>query len=99
MEFLVRIEVRLPADLSEVERADLAARELARGKALRDAGTIVRIWRVPGRYANVAIWKAADATDLHELLTSLPLFPWLDVDVEPLALHPLESRRSGSSPQ
>ena len=96
MEFLVRIEVRLPAGLTDVERADLGARELARGNVLRDAGTIVRIWRVPGRYANVAVWKVDDATDLHELLTSLPLFPWLDIDVEPLALHPLEDRRNGS---
>ena len=96
MEFLVRIEVRLPADMPDVERSDLAARELARGNALRDAGTIVRIWRIPGRYANVAVWKADDATDLHGLLTSLPLFPWLDIDVKPLALHPLEDRRNGS---
>jgi len=99
MEFLVRIEVRLPADLPDVERADLAASEVARGRALQDAGTIVRIWRIPGKVANVAVWKAADATDLHELLTSLPLFPWMDVDVEPLALHPLEGPRSGSAPR
>ena len=94
MEFLVRIEVRLPADLPDGERADLAAREAARGRALQDAGTIVRIWRIPGKVANVAVWRAADATDLHELLTSLPLFPWMDIDVEPLALHPLEGPRS-----
>jgi muconolactone D-isomerase len=99
MEFLVRIEVRLPEDISDVERADLAAREVARGRALQDAGTIARIWRIPGRYANVAVWKAADATELHELLTSLPLFPWMDVDVEPLALHPLEARENGPEPQ
>lgn len=98
MEFLVRIDVRLPANLPDVERADLIAREVARGRALQDAGSIVRIWRIPGRYANVAVWKAADATDLHGLLASLPLFPWMDVDVEPLAVHPLEGPHGGSAP-
>lgn len=92
MEFLVRIEIQLPAELPGTERADLAAQELARGKALREAGTIVRIWRLPGRTANVAVWEAGDATELHELLASLPLFPWMDIEVEPLALHPLEGR-------
>lgn len=93
MEFLVRIEVRLPSDLPEQTRTDLTAQELARGRVLQDAGSIVRIWRVPGRVANVAIWRAADASDLHDLLTSLPLFPWMDIDVEALALHPLEHPR------
>ena len=90
MEFLVRIEVRLPAELPDTERADLASRELERGRALQEAGTIVRIWRIPGRTANVAVWKAGDATELHERLASLPMFPWMDIEVEPLALHPLE---------
>ena len=93
MEFLVRIEVHLPSEMPDHTRNDLAARELARGRALQDAGSIVRIWRVPGRHANVAIWQAADASDLHDLLTSLPLFPWMDIDVEALALHPLERPR------
>ena len=91
MEFLVRIEVRLPAELEGETRRELTERELARGRALQDAGSIVRIWRIPGRLANVAIWRAADATELHDLLTSLPLFPFMDVEVEALALHPLEA--------
>lgn len=90
MEFLVRIEVRLPPELEGGTRRELTEREFARGKALQDAGSIARIWRIPGRFANVAVWRAADATELHDLLTSLPLFPWMDVEVEALALHPLE---------
>ncbi len=90
MEFLVRIEVRLPSELAGEARRKLTARELARAKALQSAGSIVRIWRIPGRPANVGVWRAADATDLHELLTSLPLYPWLEIDVQALALHPVE---------
>jgi muconolactone D-isomerase len=38
----------------------------------------------------VSLYRAADATQLHELIGSLPLFPWLEVSVEALATHPLE---------
>lgn len=97
MEFLVRIEVRLPAELAGETRQELTAREFARGKALQDAGSIVRIWRLPGRHANLAVWRAADPTELHDLLTSLPLFPWMDIDVQALALHPLEVPETAAS--
>jgi muconolactone D-isomerase len=90
MEFLVEIEVSLDPDLPEARRRELDALELQRGKQLRAAGTIVRIWRVPGRRANVGIWRAEDATELHEAISSLPLFPWMDVEVAPLATHHLE---------
>lgn len=89
-EFLVRAEIRLPPGMSDDERDELAAREAVRGRELQDSGSIVRIWRVPGRHANVAIWRASDASDLHALLTSLPLFRWMEIEVEALARHPLE---------
>ena len=91
MEFLVQIQVTLPPQLPESERARLADAEARRGRELRGAGTIVRIWRVPGRTANVGIWQAADATALHAALASLPMFPYLRADVTPLATHPLEA--------
>jgi muconolactone D-isomerase len=90
MEFLVAIDVRLPGALPERERAELRAAELERGRELVEAGVIAAIWRVPGALRNVGIWEAADATELHEHLSSLPLFPWLTADVTPLAEHPLQ---------
>lgn len=92
MEFLVQIQVDFPPDMPQEQLADVTAREAARGRALRDAGTIVRIWRVPGRRANVGIWKAESADELHNALTSLPAFPWIDARVTPLATHPLEAQ-------
>ena len=86
-EFLVEIEFELPPSTPDDERAALVEAEAARGRELRDAGSIVRIWRVPGRRANVGIWSAADASELHELIGSLPLFPWMDVQVRALADH------------
>jgi muconolactone D-isomerase len=86
----VEIDVRLPATLGETERAELLDAELERGRQLVEAGVIRAIWRIPGAIRNVGIWEAADATELHEHLTSLPLFPWLTAEVRPLAVHPLQ---------
>jgi len=91
VEFLVQIQVLLPADMDPAVKAGLVEREQARGRELKDAGTIVRMWRIPGRVANVGIWQAADATALHEAIASLPLFPWIDAQVTALATHYLEA--------
>lgn len=87
MEFLVAIEVRWPPDGDPDERNRLFRAEVARGRELAKAGTMKRLWRVPGRWANWGLWEAPDATALHEALTSLPLWPWMSVQVHPLANH------------
>ena len=91
VEFLVHIEIQLPEAMPEERRAELAAAETHRGRELIEAGTLVRIWRLPGRLANVSLYRAADATELHAALTSLPLWPYMRTTVEALATHPLEA--------
>lgn len=90
MEFLVEMQVQLPPDMPTPELDDLRDRERRRARALRAEGVIARVWRVPGRTANVGVWEVADADALHAAISSLPLFPWLDVQVTPLATHYLE---------
>lgn len=87
--FLVQITVNLPPEMPAAERADLVAREGVRGRELKDAGIIRDVWRVPGRFANAGIWEVGSATALHDAIASLPLWPWLDVVVTPLANHAL----------
>lgn len=96
MDFLVQVVVHLPGDMDAQTRAELLAAELRRGLELHAAGTIQRIWRVPGALRNVAIWRAADADELHEALASLPLFPWFEATVTPLAQHPVERAAEAS---
>lgn len=90
IEFLVNIDISLPPEMDAEKRNDLFERERHRGSEFLDSGVIVRIWRIPGRLANVGIWNATDATALHDSISSLPLFPWMRVRVMPLATHPLE---------
>lgn len=90
MEFLVRTENRLPADTPPERRAELRTAERARALELRADGVLRKLWRVPGRNATIGLYEAPDATALHEALMSLPMAPWLDVTVEPLATHPQE---------
>lgn len=88
-EFLVRVEVELPVDHPDED--DLRAAELKRGRQLRDDGTLLRIWRLPARRANISLYQVRDATELHDVLTSLPLWPWMSVEVWPLARHSIET--------
>jgi muconolactone D-isomerase len=88
MEFLVRITIDIPADMPQEQSRELAQREAERAGELASQGRLVRLWRVPGRRANVGLWSAKDATQLHEALASLPLFPYMDIALEPLARHP-----------
>lgn len=97
MEFLVNIEVRWPADGDADRFASLVEAERLRAAELTAAGTLVRLWRVPGRTANWGVWQAPDATALHAAIMSLPLAPWLDVNVIPLAVHPSDPATGTSS--
>lgn len=86
----MQIAVSLP-EMPRPRREELISAERVYGQRLIAAGTIARIWRIPGGLANVGIWVAADATELHRAIADLPLFQWIRADVTPLALHPLEA--------
>lgn len=93
MEFLVSIKIMpLPGDPDHT--AKLYAAEAARAKELADQGIIIRLWRVPGQKANWGLWEAEDATTLHQAISSLPLYPHMEVMVHPLAIHPSDPREN-----
>lgn len=93
MEFLVRTENRMPPDTPDDVREQLRRKERERAQELRAAGILKRLWRVPGRNATIGLYEADDATALHEALTSLPMWKWMQVSVEALATHPQERPR------
>jgi muconolactone D-isomerase len=97
MEFLVEIDTHLPDDLEGERRAELQAAEFARATDLAEAGTIRAMWRIPGRLANCGVWSAPDATTLHNAISSLPFWPYMDARVTALGRHPLGPHCQGLS--
>lgn len=41
-----------------------------------------------GEYSNVSVFDVTSNDELHDLLSGLPLFPYMDIHVTPLAAHP-----------
>lgn len=86
MLFAVRMDVDLPLDLEG--RDDLLAREKAYSQDLQRSGAWVSIWRIVGAYSNLSIFDVPGNDELHEILWGLPLFPYMRIEVTPLAAHP-----------
>lgn len=89
----MRITIEWPTDALEPQRLNLVEREAERAEELADQGHLVRLWRLLGSWGNVGIWSARDATQLQGLLSSLPLYPWMQIHVESLASHPSDPAR------
>ena len=88
MLFHVRMEVRIPQDMDADAKADLVAREKAFAQEVQHSGRWPHLWRVVGEYANISIFDVESNDALHDVLSGLPLFPYMDITVTPLATHP-----------
>jgi muconolactone D-isomerase len=88
MLFHVRMTVSLPADLDYAGRAELLDEEQRYCQKLEEAGTLLHRWTVAGHYANISVFDVEDADVLHDIVWNLPLFPFLTVDITPLAARP-----------
>jgi muconolactone D-isomerase len=90
VEFLARIEQDIPPDTDPARFAAVKAAEGVRGRGLVDAGKLRRIWRIPGRRAVDALYDVDGPDELHDILSSLPLYPWMDIEVTALGSHALD---------
>jgi muconolactone D-isomerase len=86
--FAVTMDVDVPRDMDAATKADVLAREKAYSQGLQRSGKWRHIWRVAGKYSNLSIFDVADNEELHRILWELPLFPFIRIDVTPLAAHP-----------
>ena len=88
MLFLAEMEVRLPPDMDSQQAQQLRDAEREYSQQAQRDGRWPHLWRVAGRYANVSVLDVASVDELHELLSGLPLFAYLDIRVTALAQHP-----------
>lgn len=96
MLYQVEMDVNVPLDFDPDRFEDLKAKEKAYSQALQASGKWRHIWRVVGQYANVSIFDVADNAELHDILTALPLYPFMDIRVTPLCRHPSSVRDDDS---
>lgn len=85
--FHVRMDVDIPRDLDAEVRQDTVAREKELAQQLQRDGKWIHLWRIVGQYSNISVFDVESADELHEILFSLPLFPFMDVEVMALTRH------------
>jgi muconolactone D-isomerase len=88
MLFHVTIKVRIPygEDSEKIKR--LGALEQERAAELQRRGKWLPLWRVIGQRANVSIFKVDSPAELHAILESMPLYPYMQTEVPALCRHP-----------
>jgi muconolactone D-isomerase len=87
--FLLNIVVQFDAAVDQATRQDLLSKEQAASRQHLAEGKLRHIWRTPAQQANWSIWEVDDPTELHSLVSALPLYTWMTVSVHPLAAHPV----------
>jgi len=88
MLFQIRMDVHLPHSLDREQADELKRVERERAHELQQAGKWRHLWRIAGQYSNISIFDVADTEELHDLLSTLPLFPFMTIEVTALCRHP-----------
>jgi muconolactone D-isomerase len=94
MLFHVFMNVCIPQGFDPEKLKQLQSDEHERAKELQLQGKWLHLWRVAGKSANVSVFEVENPAEFHEILSSLPLYPFMEVEVAALCHHPgsLESR-------
>ena len=88
MLFCVEMTVKIPLDSDPAKMDAIKRAEKERAIELQNAGKWPHLWRVTGRYSNISIFDVESNNELHDLLMSLPLFPYMEIKVTALSQHP-----------
>jgi muconolactone D-isomerase len=92
MLFHVQMDVRLPHDMPAEKADQLKNTERERAQALQRDGKWRHLWRIAGRYSNISVFDVSGPQELHDILSTLPLFPFMEIAVTPLCRHPSSIR-------
>jgi muconolactone D-isomerase len=89
MLFHVSMTIRIPHDVAPEKVKQLTAKEHERAGELERQGKWLHAWRIVGKWANVSIFEVDNPSELHDILNSLPLYPFMEIEVT--ALCPMRS--------
>ncbi len=91
MDYLVDFTMTVPAGTPTSEVEQRTTGEASRVAELAAQGHALRVWKpLPddGRSRAIGLYRAADDRELHAILDSLPLRPWMEIAVTALGEHP-----------
>lgn len=88
MVFLVEMDVNIPTTWDEDKLKDYIKREQETSQKWQKSGKWKYLWRVAGQYSNVSVLEVESPDELHAIISSLPLFPYMDIKVKALCKHP-----------
>lgn len=88
MLFHVKMIVKLPVDMDPAQAVRLKADEKELAQSLMREGKWRHLWRIAGQYANYSVFDVASVQELHDTLMQLPLFPYMEIEVNALCRHP-----------
>jgi muconolactone D-isomerase len=88
MLFHVRIKVTIPANVERETVERLGKLEHERAAELQRTGKWKHLWRLVGHFANISVFDVDSNDELHALLESLPLYPYMTIEVAALCRHP-----------
>jgi muconolactone delta-isomerase len=102
MEYLIDFTIDVPGDTPAAEVKERAAREGVRVAELAEQGHALRVWKPPprreGEWRALGLYSAAGDDELQAILASLPLWPWMSVEVTPLEPHPNDPAAARTEP-
>ena len=88
MLFHVSITVRVPHSVDPETIKQMNTKEHERALELQRQRKWLHLWRVAGKWSNISVFEVESPAELHEILSSLPLYAFMDVDVTALCRHP-----------
>ncbi|WP_137885770.1 muconolactone Delta-isomerase [Pseudomonas sp. 2FE] len=92
MLFHVKMTVKLPLDMDPAKAARIKADEKELAQRLMREGKWRHLWRIAGQYANYSVFDLESVQELHDTLMQLPLFPYMDIEINALCRHPSSIR-------
>jgi muconolactone D-isomerase len=90
------MDVLLPTDMNADQVNELKQAEKSLSHKLQEQGKWRHIWRLAGEYSNFSIFDVESNEELHDIMMSLPLYPYMKVEVTPLLRHPSSIRDDDS---
>jgi muconolactone D-isomerase len=95
----VQIDLPLPADLDPDVLKEVLGRTLEVVLRYQHAGELRRLWCIVGKQSNFSDYVVDSNEALHQIPSSLPLFPFMEIKVTPLAPILRHVRNNGTTPQ